>query len=153
MPVLYRVIGTLAVPGNKTHPNVGQSINYCFDLDYADAASNFGFPTIVGTPNVFSFGPLGVFEVKNVSTQGYVGFFSPVAEIDLLFKSLMSPPPPAISGMSWLFNCTDVSTGVCAPFYIGSGLNIYGTACAAIYEVNATERQPPSTGVRNISSR
>lgn len=151
MQIIYEVIGTLAVPGNSSNPGVGQSINYSFKLDYSQL--QFNFPTIVGSPIVHSFGPLGVFSLGNVSSQGYVGFFSPVAEIDLLFQSLMSPPPPVISGQSWLFSCTDVSTGPCAPFYIGQGMNIYGTACAAVYAVPSPEPGIRAPGVRNISSR
>jgi hypothetical protein len=134
MPIVYEVIGTLAIPGNSSNPGVGQSINYSFRLNYT-VLDPVGFPTLVGTPKITSFGPLGNFDKCNVSSQGYVGFFSPVAEIDLFFQSLSSPPPPAISGKSWLFSCTDVPTGVCAPFYIGPGMNIYGTANAAVYLV------------------
>ncbi len=133
MPIIYEVIGTLAVPGNSSNPGVGQSINYAFKLNYSQL--NFGFPTLVGTPFLHSFGPLGSFSRCEVSSQGYVGFFSPVAEIDLLFQSLASPAPPVISGQSWLFSCTGISTGVCAPFNLGPGRNIYGTANAAVYTV------------------
>lgn len=151
MPIIYEVIGTLAVPGNSSHPGIGQSINYSFELDYSQL--EFDFPTVVGTPVVTSFGPLGTFTLGNVSSQGYVGFFSPVVEIDLLFNSLSSPPPPVISGQSWLFSCTDVSTGACAPFYVGPGRNIYGTACASVYAVPNPEPRPRCRDVRIISSR
>lgn len=96
MPIIYEVIGTLAVPGNSSHPAVGQSINYSFELDYSQL--EFDFPTVVGTPVVTSFGPLGTFTLGNVSSQGDVGFFSSVEEIDLLFNSLSSPPAP---GYKW----------------------------------------------------
>jgi hypothetical protein len=151
MPKIYEIIGTLTVPGNKSNPGVGQSINYSFELDYTQL--QFDYPTVVGTPIVTSFGPLGTFSLGNVSSQGYVGFFSSVAEIDLLFQSLSSPPPPVISGQSWLYNCTDVSTGPCAPFYIGPGMNIYGTANASVYAVTTPEYRPICASVRNILSR
>ncbi len=152
MPIVYEVIGTLSVPGNSSHLDIGQSINYSFKLDYTHL-DPFDYPTVVGTPIVTSFGPLGHFSLRNVSSQNYVGFFSPVAEIDLLFNSLSTPPPPVISGQSWLFSCTDVPTGACAPFYIGPGRNIYGTANASVYLVSAAETETPATDVRNVSSR
>ncbi len=149
MPIIYEVIGTLTIPGNKSNPGVGQSINYSFELDYTQL--DLGFPTVVGTPVVTSYGPLGTFSLRNVSSQGYVGFFSSVAEIDLLFTTLSSHPP-VIGGQSWLYNCTGVPTGDCAPFYIGPGVNIYGTANASVYAVTTPDLRPPS-GVRNTSSR
>jgi hypothetical protein len=148
MPIIYEVIGTLAVPGNSSHPGVGQSINYSFKLDYTNL--ELGYPTIVGVPIVTSFGPLGTFSLGNVSSQDYVGFFSAVAEIDLLFNPLSSYPP--VVRESWLFNCTDVSTGVCAPFYIGPGLNIYGTANAAVY-ADTPQPRPRCESVTNVSTR
>lgn len=151
MPVIYEVIGTLTVPGNSSNPGVGQLINYSFKLDYTQL--DLDYPTVVGTPIITSFGPLGKFTLVNVSSQDYVGFFSPVAEIDLLFESLSSPPPPVISGKSWLFSCTDVSTGVCAPFYIGPSMNIYGTADASIYLDPTGEPGMRCPSVRNILSR
>jgi hypothetical protein len=152
MGMIYEVIGTLSVSGNSSHPGIGQSINYSFKLDYSQL--EFGFPTIVGTPIVTSFGPLGVFSLGNVSSQGYVGFFSPVAEIDLLFQSLMSPGPPVVgSGQAWLFNCSHDPTGVCALFYLGPGKNIYGPACASVYADPEPEPLARWPSARNIPSR
>lgn len=151
MPMIYEVIGTLTVPGNSLNPGVGQSINYSFELDYTQL--EYGYPTVVGTPIVTSFGPLGIFSLRNVSSQNYVGFFSPLAEIDLLFQQLMSPPPPVIAGQSWLYSCTNVPTGVCAQFYIGPGQNIYGTAHASVYAVPEPGPRPRPPGVLNIPSR
>src|ERR1700744_5472460 len=111
MPTIYRVIGMLTVRGNSSHPHVGQTIFFNFELEYSQAID----PAVVGTPIVSSFGPLGEFSLNTVAApQGYVGFFSPVAEIDLLFNSL-SHPPPVISGQSWLYSCTNAPTGPCAP--------------------------------------
>jgi hypothetical protein len=149
--MIYEVIGTLTIPGNSSNPGVGESINYSFELDYTQLVDST--PSVVGTPTITSFGPLGTFSLKTVSSQGYVGFFSSVAEIDLLFKSLLSPPPPVISGQSWLYSCTDSPTGVCAPFYIGPAKNIYGTANASVYAVAAPEPRTLCRSVRAISSR
>jgi hypothetical protein len=147
----YQVIGTMSVSGNSSNPGVGQSINYSFELDYANAGSSFGLPTVVGQPVITCFGPLGNFDLKVISIQGYIGFFSPLAELDLLFQTLTSPPPPVVSGESWLYSCTVVSTGPCAPFYTGS--DIYGTACAKVYEIPALDRPVPWEGVRHIQVR
>ena len=62
MPIVYEVIGTLSVPGNSSHPGIGQSINYSFKLDYTHL-DPFDYPTVVGTPIVTSFGPLGHFSL------------------------------------------------------------------------------------------
>jgi hypothetical protein len=85
---LYRVIGTMEVSGNQA--GVGQSINYSFDLDYANAQQNGGLPQIVGSPIVTSFGPLGQFEIQGtgVELDNLVRFRSPVAEIELIFQAL-----------------------------------------------------------------
>ena len=149
--MIYEIIGTLAIPGNAANPGVGQSINYSFELDYAQLVN--GFPAVVGTPTVTSFGPLGVFALGAVSSQNYVGFFSPVAEIDLLFRSLASPPPPVISGQAWLYSCTNNPAGVCAPFYVGPGTNIYGPAHASVYAVATPGRKKLFRSARAISSR
>lgn len=154
MPPIYRVIGMQTIRGNSANPNLRQTIFFNFDLDYSQPQAPS--PTVVGTPWVQSFGPLGEFSLRTVSNQGYIGFQSgpvdsPVAEIDLLFTSLAYPPPPIISGQSWLYLCNDVS--VCSLFFISPGTAAYGTACAEIFEVLPNEARPPHPGVKQISSR
>jgi hypothetical protein len=147
IPTIYRVIGMLTVRGNSSHPHVGQTIFFNFELEYSQAID----PAVVGTPIVASFGPLGEFSLKTHSALGYFGFFSPDAEIDLLFSSVSNRP--VISGQSWLYSCTNAPTGPCAPFYIAPGTNIYGTACAEIFEVPTPEPRPHCLSVTFISSR
>jgi hypothetical protein len=142
---VYEIRGTLTIPGNSANPGIAETINYSFELDYTKL-DNAGFASFVGTPSVTSFGPLGTFAIVNNSSQGYIGFFSPVltpqnqpAQIDLLgeFSPLFNPVP-VISGQAWLYSCTGESTGVCAPFFIGPG-NIYGPATASVYAVSTPE--------------
>jgi len=135
---IYEIAGTMTVPGNSSSPGIKETINFSFELDYSQIV-NFT-PIFVGTSTVTSFGPLGTFSIGTNSLQGYIGFFSPVAEIDLLglFSPLFSPTP-AISGQVWLYNCTNMPTGPCAPFYIGPGLNIYGTASDSAHPVSTPE--------------
>jgi hypothetical protein len=144
---VYEISGTMTVSGNSSNPGVQETVNFSFELDYSQLNQDLE-PAIVGTPMVTSFGPLGTFSIASIpSTQGYVGFFSPLpvtpggypAEIDLLgdFSPAFNPVP-VISGQAWLYPCTAEPTGPCAPFFIG-GLNIYGTATATVHLVSAPE--------------
>jgi hypothetical protein len=136
---IYDVIGTLTIPGNSSNPSVSETINYSFMLDYTRLDNNL-MATFVGTPTVTSFGPLGTFAIRNNSSQQYIGFFSSVAEIDLLgdFSPTFSPTP-VLAGQAWLYNCTNMPTGPCARFFIGTGMNIYGTASASMHTVATPE--------------
>jgi hypothetical protein len=145
---IYEIRGTMTVPGNSSNPGVSETINFSFELDYTQLV-NYA-PTVVGTPTITSFGPLGSFSIGGPSLQNYVGFYSSVmvgatqfAEMDLmgLFSPIFSPVPIVSEGYggAWLYSCTSKSTGPCASFYVGPGLNIYGTASASVYQVSTPE--------------
>jgi hypothetical protein len=136
----------MTVLGNSSNPGIAETINYSFELNYSQIV-NF-VPTFVGAPVVTSSGPLGTFSIGGISMQGYIAFFSPVmvfgsrhAEMDLMgFFSPVIPPlhsPAPIPGQgyggSWLYSCTSLSTGPCAPFYTGG--DIYGTNTVSVHQV------------------
>jgi hypothetical protein len=142
---IYEINGTLHVAGNSANPGVGETIKYSFELDYTQALNDpFTMPSIVGTPIITSSGPLGTFSIPfGVNSQDYIGFFSPVAEIDLLgdFLPFLSPNSPVPTIVEpWLFSCSTtkgLNNPVCAPFY--TGLNIYGTASGSVGAVATPE--------------
>jgi hypothetical protein len=150
---LYRVIGTMEVSGNQA--GVGQSINYSFDLDYANAQQNGGLPQIVGKPVVTSFGPLGEFEIQGtgVEIDNLVRFRSPIAEIDLIFSALRTTPPPVApppqvtngAGGSVLYSCSTAPNEPCASFP-NPGVFTTGTACAKVYEHQTPHPPIPYVG-------
>jgi len=150
---VYEITGTMTVPGNSSNPGVSETINFSFELDYSQLINGYT-PSVVGTPVVTSFGPLGEFSLGAVvPSQGYIGFFSPLlvngtypAEMDLMGR--FSPVGSGASlvpivyngyGGAWLYSCTNGSTGACAPFYTTPGRNIYGTASASVYLVSTPE--------------
>jgi hypothetical protein len=110
---IYDINGTLEVRGNGSNPSVIETIKYSFELDYTKLIGGY-IPTVVGAPRVAAMGSLGTFFLDGASA---------VAEIDLLLFPLFSP-----SGQAWLNNCTNMPGGACAPFNIGEGVNLYGTA-------------------------
>ena len=152
MPTIYRVIGSMSVRGNAAHPKEVQTVIFSFDLGYTLPGSG-QLPTVVGAPDVFSFGPLGDdFKLKVISNQGYIGFFSSLGELDLMVAQLVAPGPPVATNQCWLYSCTVVPTGPCAFFY-NNGQDIYGTACAAVYEREVIQIPPPHPDVRGIAGR
>ena len=133
---LYRVIGSMAVFGNQTNPGVGQSINFSFDLDYSNAQTA-GYPAVVNKPIVASFGPLGEFYLRSDSQQSYVGFSSPIAEIDLQLFPLTATPPqlqpqPTFNVPNGASLRNPGQTGPTAPFFTGT--DVVGPAWAVVYE-------------------
>jgi hypothetical protein len=138
---IYGVCGTLTIPGNSSNPDAAETINFSFLLDYLQPADPHNpYPTIIGTPTVTSIGPLGTFSILGVYSQGYVGFFSPVAEIDLLMDFI--PPPPDIIE-SWLYSCEGGGTlsnaMICASYVTPPGTGVYGTASGSVYLVSTPE--------------
>jgi hypothetical protein len=143
---IYEVIGTLTVPGNSSNPGVGETIIYSFELDYSQLIGGY-IPTVVGTPVITSFGPLGTFSLEygdSGALQGYVAFFSQSstgydAEIDLLGNfAPFASPTPSITGETWLYYCSNMSA--CSEFTAdGPGNEYPNTATAAVYAVQIPE--------------
>src|ERR1700736_7002033 len=59
---IYNIAGTLNIPANSAHPGVSETINYNFDLLYADHPGEANSVTVrvVGTPKIESFGPVNM---------------------------------------------------------------------------------------------
>jgi hypothetical protein len=146
---IFEITGTMTVPGNSSNPGVSETMNFSFELDYSQLIAGFN-PTVVGTPVVTSFGPLGDFSLAAViAGQGYIAFLSPLkvgpnqfAEMDLMgsFSPAYSPIPIVNEGYggAWLYSCKYMSPGPCAPFDTGQA-NIYGTANDSVYAVSTPE--------------
>jgi hypothetical protein len=143
---IYEVIGTMTVPGNSANPGVGETVDYSFELDYSYSGINGGYPTIIGTPEAISFGPLGPYAVGTVSSQNYV-FFGGGPELDLLMDFFPTSGTPTVIE-PWLFGCStafaQMNPAACAPFveYIpGTNIlgDVYGTASASVYLVSTPE--------------
>ncbi len=157
---VYEISGTLTIPGNSSNPGVSETINFSFELDYTQLVR--GLPTVVGTPTINSFGPLGTFlfgtpggspdgAAPSNPYQGYVGFFSPSVEIDLFgsFAPVYGPVPVPREGQgaAAIYSCF-LSPTVCSEFYPsgnpapatgGEGLYWYGTSDPSVYAVTVPE--------------
>ena len=149
---IYEIVGTLAIPGNSANPGVSETMNYSFELDYS-YPSVAGAPSpsvsIVGTPVITPFGPLGQFALRSSggvvadTANGYIGFFNPNVEIDLT-GNFRDPNyfHSTIFG-SYVWECL---LPVCSEFWpgglpgpSGTGLYWFGTATAAEYPVSIPE--------------
>lgn len=140
---VYEIIGTLTIPGNSANPGVGETINFSVELDYAGSSPT---ATLVGTPVITSFGPLGTFGIAYVPGSAYeIGFGSPdaVIELDTEFFLDKNPTDPAFSDV---WGCYDPV--ICAEFHpissfngptVGNALLWQGTATIAIYDVPVPE--------------
>jgi hypothetical protein len=139
----YEIIGTLTIPGNSANPGVGETINFSVELDYAGSSPT---ATLVGTPVITSFGPLGTFGIAYVPGSAYeIGFGSPdaVIELDSSFFTIREIPYTFYSDV---WGCFDPV--ICAEFYpissfngptVGNALLWPGTATAAVYQVSTPE--------------
>jgi hypothetical protein len=131
---VYEIIGTLTISGSSSNPSVGESINYSFELDYSSLLPGV-IPTLVGTPIVTSFGPLGTLGlgypestgvVLDAPIQGYIAFFGPGVEVDI-FGSFVNFPNEVFNGPtvdngqdgSAIYTC--LIPAVCSEFYPGIG--------------------------------
>lgn len=116
---VYQITGTLTIPGNT--PGIVETINYSFQLTYTQAEFNNPEMPPIEDPSVTSSGPLGTFSLLNNSSQNYVGFFSPAAEIDLAgwFAPIFDPVPVPFQGYgaAEMYSCLTVAA--CAEFNNG----------------------------------
>jgi hypothetical protein len=159
---VYEIIGTLTIPGNSANPGVGETINYSFELDYSTDTQGFPTTTLVGTPIITSFGPLGTFYSNGQNgtgfsspNSGYFGLFNnpnsndSTVEIDLIgyFTANFTPVPQVLG--STLYSC--FAPEPCSEFQpdrfppgsysngYGPGLYWDGTATGAVYPVHTPE--------------
>jgi hypothetical protein len=156
---VYEVIGTLTIPGNRSNPGVGETINYAFELDYYTAQNGNQVSAIVGTPTITSDGPLGTFYMNTGGfgqADGYVAFFSgpqvsgfTSAEIDLggYFTPTFAPEPIPVQGNGsdlWAcfapLPCSEFAPpGTNYPNGGSDGLLWGGTSSSAVYLVSTPE--------------
>ena len=147
---VFEIVGTLTIPGNSSNPGVSETINYSFEFDPSLPT------TVIGTPTITGFGPLGqhfTFAENGAFLAGppssYFGFFSPGVEIDLLTNA---PDSTIITG-SWLWSC-DMPLP-CAEFYPGKGapLNASGNGSGLIWPgtANASVHLVPEPGTFFLS--
>ena len=141
---VYKIIGTLTIPGNYLNPGVGETINFSFEFDSGLQSG------VIGTSVITAFGPLGTF-TTNGSGRGssYIAFvasgngINSGVEIDLKSQWFFDQSlKPVFSSEMW--SCY---LPVCAEFWpapvgptltpgpTGYSLQWPGTATAALYLV------------------
>jgi hypothetical protein len=110
----YNITGSLTIPGNSANPGMFETINFSVDLDYANSGR---YSTLVGTPTITAFGPLGSFSVVYVpGDNGELGFGSSMAVLELDSEFFGDRNPNGLT-FSDVWSCS--SSTICSDFWPG----------------------------------